>query len=260
MKTFSKPKVYLIARPSLNWKDIAEFLQDEYGGHDAWWEDDGPASVSKQSNAELLPEFAGRMCYCSFGKKQGRKTNKEYINNIIDMKHGSVLEHVNFTFLVTNCSRGFTHEMVRHRAGFAYSQESTHYINYSDTNNIKVYLPPSIEKGAIHNAYLEGYRATTAKYGEVFEQLSGKKKDNCSTARSLLPIGIESKLCFTGNIRALRHFIEMRCNVHNVLEIRLVAYEVFSILYDECPNLLHGIEPGVGEDDYPILSSESPKV
>jgi thymidylate synthase (FAD) len=263
MKTFDQPEVYLISKPSLNWDGVEEFFKAEYGNTDCWTDDGKPAGEGNASDPELLPEFAGRMCYCSFGKKQGRKTNKEYIQNIIEMGHGSVLEHANFTFLVTRCSRGFTHEMVRHRAGFAYSQESTHYIDYCDQDQIKVLIPSSIENEAIRNAYLEAYRATTAKYGQVFSTLKAlgiKKKDICSTVRPMLPIGIESKLCFTGNIRALRHFLEYRCNEHNVLEIRLVAYKVFKILDKECPTLMHGLRSTVHDDGHPIISTDFRKV
>jgi thymidylate synthase (FAD) len=128
METYSEPKTYLIAEPKLNWDGINEFFKD----YNLSWTE----KQTKETDADKLIEFAGRICYVSFGNKQGRKTNWEYIENLLLSGHGSVLEHANYTFLTTKASRGFTHEMIRHRAGFAYSQESTQYINYSPNTGL----------------------------------------------------------------------------------------------------------------------------
>ena len=78
---------------------------------------------------EQLVEAGGRLCYVSYGK--GRKTNAEYIDNIIESKHGSVLEHAVWNFIIAGVSRSFTHELIRHRAGWGYSQLSQRYVDES---------------------------------------------------------------------------------------------------------------------------------
>ena len=240
MESFFTPKAYLIARPSLNAEGVAMFLKD----HNYEWQiQDTP------SDGDLLPEFCGRMCYCSFGKKQGRKTNHEYMKNIIEMGHGSVIEHANYTILFAHVSRGFTHEMVRHRAGFAYSQESTHYIDYTP-ETFKGYIPKDLDNGIwemnenVMKIAVEGYKHT---YNALTKK-GMKKKEACAIARQLLPTGTEAKLAVTGNVRAWRHFMETRGNKHNVPEIRDAAICVFDILINECPNLLYGITK-IQEDD-----------
>jgi thymidylate synthase ThyX len=75
------------------------------------------------------PHFSGN-CYLSFGEDaglegghrtiSGRTSNEAYLGNILQVKHGSVLEHAVFTFLIEGVSRSLTHELVRHRAGMAY--------------------------------------------------------------------------------------------------------------------------------------------
>ena len=77
--------------------------------------------------AEQVVELGGRVCYMSFGK--GRKSNQEYIGNILEAKHGSVIEHAVWTFLIAGVSRSLTHELVRHRAGFSFSQLSQRYVD-----------------------------------------------------------------------------------------------------------------------------------
>lgn len=232
MKYFYTPKVYLIAEPKLNIQYINAFFAD----NNLYWTD---TSINKQAIGDKLIEFAGRICYVSFGSKQGRTNNKDYLENILSSGHGSVLEHANYTFLITNVSRGFTHEIVRHRAGFAYSQESTHYINYSPfTGNVNIpqilkkqYKLKEIFKKTCYNS-LKNYEIV---YNSLIKQ-GINKKIACSTARQLLPTGIESKIVFTANIRALRHFITSRANCHNVKEIRDVALLIYDIMKEKAPN------------------------
>src|SRR5690606_6314298 len=86
-----------------------------------------PATQVK-SDGELLVEVAGRTCYKSFGTglnanlTRVRADHAEYIGNILATKHGSVLDHAGATVGFAHVSRIFTHELVRHRAGCAYSQ------------------------------------------------------------------------------------------------------------------------------------------
>lgn len=71
------------------------------------------------SDGERLAEFAGRLCYMSQHNPAGR-TTAEYLENIKRQRHGSVMEHANYTLLLEGISRSLTHELVRHRAGMAY--------------------------------------------------------------------------------------------------------------------------------------------
>ena len=52
-----------------------------------------------------------------------RTDQAKYLENILASAHGSVLEHVSFTFVLHNVSRVFTHEVVRHRPGVAMWEE-----------------------------------------------------------------------------------------------------------------------------------------
>ena len=87
---------------------------------------------------ELLVELAGRTCYHSFGKKAGKKTNKEYIANTQggDIPHSSILYHAKMSFFVAGISRRVTHELIRNYVGAdrdeegAPSQESTRFTHH----------------------------------------------------------------------------------------------------------------------------------
>src|SRR5947207_15326786 len=96
--------------------------------------------IGESSDGERLAEFAGRVCYMSQHNPAKRAT-RDYLENIKKQGQGSVLEHANYTILLEGVSRSLTHELVRHRAGFAYSQLSQRYVDESVANFV---VPPAI--------------------------------------------------------------------------------------------------------------------
>jgi len=121
MSTFlNGPKVYLVSKPSVDWDQIAQFLEDE-GVPPI------PDSIrAGEDESVAIAEVSARMCYMSYGR--GRKDIADFINNLLNFKDGSVFEHINYGFIFTGVSRSLTHELVRHRAGFAFSQRSQRYV------------------------------------------------------------------------------------------------------------------------------------
>src|SRR3989304_4043486 len=140
MNIITEPRVYLVGRQNVDRSQVDRFL-GEYGMS---WETD------TEGGGEQLAEAGGRLCSLSFGK--GRKTNAEYISNIIGQKHGSVLEHAVWNFIIAGVSRSFTHELIRHRAGWGYSQLSQRYVDESMAN----YIEPAIiaEDERLHATWL----------------------------------------------------------------------------------------------------------
>ena len=257
-KTFFAPLVRCIARPQLIMDEVHEFLQHDLGG--AEW------AHSASSGGELLVEFAGRMCYNSFGAAQGRKTTGEYLSNILEQGHGSVLEHATWSFLVTRCTRGYTHQQVRHRAGWAYSQESTHFVKYGQ--HARIALPglkdasPEAIKAADQaaRAAVDAYVKLHEDLSETFPEQPKRRKALTGAARSLLPQALESKLVFTANARALRHFCELRGAEDNTVEIRLVASQVLDYMKCEAPSIFADFTESKGQDGYPVLACQHRKV
>ena len=127
----TEPRLLVLARPSFDIEAFLQFLAHE----ELDWDRDECAS-----DPEQLVEVAGRVCYMSFGRNQRTKTNKAYIANLIRRGHESVLEHVSWTFLLVGVSRAFTHQFVRHRIGFSYSQLSQQY--HEETN--AAFIEPSV--------------------------------------------------------------------------------------------------------------------
>ncbi len=241
LAVITEPQVVLVGRQSMVDAGTAQFLAD----HGLEW-------VSDSDNAaELLAEAGGRLCYMSFGK--GRKSNREYLGNIISSGHGSVLEHAVWNFIFSGVSRSFTHELIRHRAGFGYSQLSQRYVNAANSQFVEPEVIASDPEAhriwveSIHNS-LESYRklvrALRGRFGDV-ESRTLRRKMARQAARSVLPNATETKIFVTANARALRHFIELRGNEHAEPEIRRVATKVLAIMQEEAPNLFgdYRLEP-----------------
>ena len=163
---------------------------------------------------DKLIEFAGRHCYRSWTK--GRDI-ESYITNILEQGHGSVLEHASISFAISGISRSCSHELVRHRAGFAWSQESQRYV---DAKDIKFVIPPLYldlkdkDENILDDFKLGCEKALEAyiKSQKAINKVTGSSslKATNETARANLPNASETRLVMTCNLRALRHFLELR--------------------------------------------------
>lgn len=200
-----------------------------------------------QNAATELCKFAGQVCYLSLGP--GRTKNAqapEYFRNILSSGHGSILEHAQFTFFFYGISRSLTHELVRHRAGFAFSQVSQRYVDGSRLRFVE--RPEFQEDEELHDAFLARIEETAAQYEAMAKQLAkmdstrqellrqGKisktdlRKSVNQVARCLLPNETEAPIVVSANVRAWRHFLAMRGSIHAETEIRRLAIVVAQIL------------------------------
>ncbi len=132
MKLVTKPSIYLIGRQEMVSEELNRFLTD----HGVEW------STDAGSAAETLVETAGRTCYMSFAKPRPGG-NKAYLEHILQVGHGSVTEHAVWNFVFTGVSRTLTHELVRHRAGTAFSQLSQRYVDESVAEYV---VPPDLQQ------------------------------------------------------------------------------------------------------------------
>src|SRR5215468_12166332 len=124
--------------------------------------------IGESTDGERLAEFAGRLCYMSQHNPAKRQT-REYLENIKKQGHGSVLEHANYSILLEGVSRSLTHELVRHRAGFAYSQLSQRYVDESEASFV---IPPAVIGDApLEAAWLAQTEGAQAAYVAMVSQL-----------------------------------------------------------------------------------------
>ncbi|MCS7160516.1 MAG: FAD-dependent thymidylate synthase [Gemmatales bacterium] len=239
IRIFYEPTVYLVARQTISEEELERFLTE----HGFNWQSDTEVA------AERLVETAGRLCYMSFARPRPGG-NAAYLRHILEAGHGSVLEHAVWSFLFVGVSRALTHELVRHRAGFGYSQLSQRYVDES----VAEYVEPKViaEDPELHQLWVETIARTHQAYVQLARKLLEKFRDEPDgtlrrklarqAARSVLPNATETKIFVTANARAWRHFIEMRASRWADVEIRQLAVKVLRILQQEAPHLFGDYE------------------
>jgi thymidylate synthase (FAD) len=232
MEIIREPRLTLLARPQflepvhlpVQWKGLA-------------------------SDGERLAEFAGRVCYMSQSNPAGR-TTAEYLTNILKQGHGSVFEHAVYVVLVEGISRSCSHELVRHRAGFGYSQLSQRYV---DESHAAFVMPPAIQGDSrmeaewtsqvetAQKAYVQAVERLMEKYDWVTDKVHRRKMAR-EAARSVLPNATEVKIVVSANVRAWRTMLELRLGEGAELEIRRMAVASLKLLQAEAPSFFADFE------------------
>lgn len=272
MKIVDEPKAYLVAYTGLDHEGLNQYLSDI--GLDVTPENADWYPHPDVSDAENLIEAGGRMCYRSWApwdpnKPEAtnpnvgkvREGNDKYLRNVIKQEHGALFEHANATFIFRDVSRVFTHELVRHRAGWAYSQESLRYVRLND---LRFWIPQMVkdQPGGVELFHetiglLEKVQANLFNlFGIETITNFAKKKLLTSMFRRLAPIGLSTSIMATGNFRAWRHTIRMRTETVAEEEIRLVFGKVARTLKAKFPNAfidMHENEAGEWVFDHPKI-------
>ena len=243
------PRAYLIAETHIDLDAVSAALTPLGAGH---W-----LPAGEGSDAAYLTEFAGKSCYMSFDTslnknltRTGARSTYDYIQkSIIANGHGSVLEHASVTFFLANVSRVVTHELIRHRAGTAFSQTSGRYVR---TDRVDAYIPEDVKGKALDIwqraiAQMEENMAALTAETDVAEQSFKVKKRLTSAFRRLIGNGQANHLVMTANHRAWRHIIALRTAEDAEEEIRVVIGDVAAQLKAKFPAIygdMHENEKG----------------
>ena len=251
----TKPGVVVLARPSTHMAGLAGFLQGFDSSLNFSEYLDDPTTLP---DGAQLCKIAGQVCYMSFGRMRSMNAQaKRYFDNLKSSGHGSVFEHANYSLLFYGISRSVTHELIRHRAGFGFSQLSQRYVSgrmlrfverpeYQDDDFLHDQFLQRIERAADEYATLTNRLLEMQKAGVNILTADAKtdlRKKVQQSARSVLPNETEAPIVVTGNARAWRHFIEERASTHAEVEIRELGMRTFLCLQQVEPVLF---------DDYTI--------
>lgn len=215
---------------------------------------------------EKLVAAAAKLCYSKIGIDgildglDEQKTEK-FLNMLMDLGHESPIEHVSFTFGVEGISRVLSHQLVRHRIGCSYSQQSQRYVKLDQFEYI---IPPQVD--AIDGArqiFIETMERDQEAYDKLVEILykenfnkfikEGKnekqavqiaEKASIEDARYVFPNACETKIVFTMSARAMFNFFRMRCCERAQWEIRDMATEMLKKVREVAPILFKHAGPG----------------
>lgn len=249
---FPEIKVHILGKSTID-RDATKAWISEFKGCESYEFPEG-------NDSELLPFVAGKNCYCAFSAESNPNVTKvrsdlaEYFDNILKSGHGSVLEHMSYTFAFENVSRVFTGELNRHRAGCAISERSMRYVRFTD---LPFWMPISLREDANDSDEVSKKKQVTRimvqnlgaeierVYGELVrlwdmdnpENKFGYKKTITSMMRRILPMGTCTGGVWTFNIRALRHILALRSSPEAEEEIAYVFGLVGKMMHELEPNL-----------------------
>lgn len=234
--------VVMVAKPDVSTEGLRPFLEGFESDLDFPQYLDDPTELPPASR---LSKVAGQTCYASFGPKRTYNADAaKYFANQRSGGHGSVLEHATFSFLCYGISRSNTHEIVRHRAGTAYSQLSQRFVSGKVLRFVE--RPEYVNHPSLHKRFTERIDRAARDYEEIADELltlqdegdallgadarTDRRKRVQQTARSVLPNESETILVMSANVRAWRHIIEMRTDAHAESEIRDLFFRIFLCL------------------------------
>jgi len=246
-KFWDESSVYLVGYTKFHQEGFHEFM-DDFGM-------ELKEGQMRGTDGENVVEAGGRACYLSYGV--GRQS-KEYHENIMASKHGSVMRHAVANVMITGVSRGFTHELVRHAAGTAPSQSSSRYI---PARKLGFVIPPEYRGKAMYEGdfrahcglSLDLYERHMRYLKEDYEQEhpdwspTQRTKTARGAARGVLPINLNQVIQFSMNVQAFRHVLRMRGSEYAEREIREVACKLAPIGKQLWPILMQDVEVKNGE-------------
>ncbi|MDA1095941.1 MAG: FAD-dependent thymidylate synthase [Chloroflexi bacterium] len=257
-----EPQVFLIGETKILQEGLEAYLA--HIGAAGW-------TTDASTDVEGLAEIMGRLCYRSFGPglnlnvTRVRGSNKSHLENIVRTGHGSVLEHGVLNFVFVDVSRVFTHELVRHRAGTAVSQESLRFVRLDD---LGMWAPTAVrEEPEIMEVFVKTFeqleelqRTMADHYGlDDLTKDFARKKEITSAMRRIAPIGVATSIGWSANVRALRHVLEARTDPGAEEEIRVVFAKVGAIATARYPVLFGDYEIEM-VDGIPWYRTKHPKV
>jgi len=152
---------------------------------------------------------------------------QKLIQGVIESGHGSTIEHIVFTFGISGVSRTLSHQLVRHRAGVAFDQQSQRYVKYKGASTM---LPTSVVEAGpeVQERYEQQVDGALGLYGDlVAAGIPGED------ARFVFPNATRTNLIMTANLRALIHMSGLRLCTMAQWEIRrlfqLIRHEIFQV-------------------------------
>ena len=239
------PKTYMIGYTTVDEDELFQYLRDT--DQEDFIQSYKEAIAEGLQPGEILTSFYAKLCYSSLvlGKNANIKRTRDIRKNIehtMEVGHGSVFEHFGLNFVTTDCSRIFTHELVRHRVGTAFSQTSGRYVALDNINIVfDPILDPVKHIGERIVAVIEEGVKEMREVLDVANQTMTVKKQMTSAIRRFAPNGQTNEVGWTCNIRSIRHIILMRTNGAAEWEIRMICGQAADKVLAKFPLMMYSL-------------------
>ncbi|MCE1274598.1 MAG: FAD-dependent thymidylate synthase [Chlorobiales bacterium] len=191
-------------------------------------------------NRQLTPE--GLIAYCARVSSPHQETPDygKLLSYCITHKHWSVFEMVDMTVEIVT-SRAISPQILRHRS-FCFQEFSQ---RYAKVQAIEKYQPRRQDVKNRQNSLEDLDAATVAWFDEAQDsvaRLAMEKYEEAlekgiakECARTLLPLGTQTKLYMKGSVRSWIHYLEVRTDPSTQKEHRDIAEAVLKLFTEQFP-------------------------
>ena len=175
------------------------------------------------------------------------------VKKVLDSGHRSVAEHVYFTFAIEGISRSCSHQLVRHRAGIVFSQQSQRYVEikekYEKIRDLVISIDPLCEyfdectcekdeqmlMEILDKYFVDVNEDNVIGYGQALMHYLRKTDwgEKAEDARNFLPNATKTNITMSLNYRELIHICNLRLCTRAQKEIR----DLFGLIVKEVKNI-----------------------
>ena len=177
--------------------------------------------------SELVPD---KIWDKAVSREVADEKQQSLVRKVMESGHGSTIEHVNFTFAISGVTRTLSHQLVRHRAGTAFDQQSQRYVSFKKRDNYTV--PDSIADGDLPDDLAGRFQRAIDDNLELYGQLL-QAEVPAEDARFIFPNAMQTNLIMTVNLRQLIHMSGLRLCTMAQWEIRQlfkqIRHEIFRV-------------------------------
>jgi len=166
--------------------------------------------------------------------------NDKMVRGLLKVNHLGILEHINFTFHVSEISRALTHQLVRHRLA-SFLQMSGRHAKPEAHDHV---IPQSVRDKEAMPLYINSMIHAYMDYNHLIR--AGVPIED---ARYVLPPAFFTHISMTMNVRTILHFLELRLAKEAQWEIRDLACKIFDICYEKYPILFESVKELRDEND-----------
>lgn len=216
---------------------------------------------SAKSPVEMWEDPDNKEVICDFNEyKNMRDKHWNLVKKVLDSGHQSIAEHVYFTFAIEGISRACSHQLVRHRAGIVFSQQSQRYVEikedlkyleqlYKETKSIDdVERLEAMEKlSKIVDKYFvkDNDKIGAIKYFFCLMDYLTAIQNGCKPedARQLLPNATKTNITMSCNFRELIHICNLRLCTRAQTEIRQLFSEIVKCVKEQDEKLAQYLVP-----------------
>lgn len=160
--------------------------------------------------------------------------DEEILKMIVENDYSSALEHISFSFDVSEISIALSRELLEHRIA-SHTARST---RYQEEGGFGYYVPKELSKDP---KALARYEETIKKIADAYGELRGLGISR-ESSRYLLPLAAHTNYIWTINARSLINFLGLRLCVRASPEIRELAKKVHEIVVEKYPTIFENID------------------